>query len=151
MGIVKKNMLAIWLTSQKNPKSSGNSKFSGRDTTLLTVTHSIEKYMKCYLCKKKIKQSGASKVCICSKCGMIKLSKCTKGLAVSIDVLDDEQQPISLKLDEDVLSALMELDTDVTSMEEDNLAEILLFMDNFSATYDKVTGSVYSTTKETSV
>ena len=94
----------------------------------------FEKFFKCYNCFKKVSQSGTSKVSRCAKYGMIKADKCTNGLSVTIEVIDDKGKSLALKVTSEILKKLIQ--EEELSLEENTVGEKLLFMENFQVTYD---------------
>lgn len=100
---------------------------------VICIRH-VEKFFICYICLKKIVQSGSSAVLRCKKCGIIKATQCTLGLSATIEVLNDKQDSLTLKMNVELLKEL--INEDVLHFDKNALAEKLLFIENFAVKYD---------------
>lgn len=100
---------------------------------MISIQH-IEKFFRCYICLKKIVQSGSSAVVQCKKCKIIKATKCTLGLSTTIEVSNDKQDSLTLKMNNELLKEL--INEDVLHFDENALAKKLVFIVNFTVEYD---------------
>ena len=96
--------------------------------------HHVEKFFRCYICLKKIVQSGSSAVVRCKKSGIIKATKCTLRLSATVEVLNDKQDSLTLRINDELLKELIH--EDVLHLDENALAEKLVFIENFRVEYD---------------
>jgi hypothetical protein len=94
----------------------------------------FEKFHKCMKCNKKIAQVACSKVVRCTRCGVIRADKCQVGMTTKLSVKTDDNIELSLTFGDKVLNKL--LAHDVLEMEEDTMAEELLFINNVALTYN---------------
>ena len=96
---------------------------------MISVQH-CEQFLKWLndICFKKITQAGTSTVIRCAKCGKIETTKCNVALSATIDVLNDIGEELTLKIGDELLKELLR--QDVLSLDENTLAEKLLFSEN---------------------
>ena len=93
----------------------------------------IEKHFKCKHCNKKILQGTCTDVIQCERCSFImRTTTCEKSVTAKVVVLRNDQQ-LSLKIDDVVLTKIF---GDVISIDDNTLAEKLLFLENFAVTYN---------------
>ena len=89
----------------------------------------------CSSCSRKILQASASAIVRCDKCSCrMRVGSCTKQLSVHVTVTPSEGgDPIELAIFEKVLSQVI---SNVSNLQDDELAESLLALENIKITYD---------------
>lgn len=108
----------------------------------------LEKYAvfyKCFKCSRRINQNATSKTVKCNKCGIMRTDKCQTGISSKLSVNTTANGILSLNFRDDALQQLLPGDV-VVNMDEETLAEKLLYLTSFKLMYETTTFNVISIT-----
>ena len=109
----------------------------------------IEKFEVFLKCSRKIPQNTTSRTVRCNRCGVMRADKCLSGLTTKVS-LKSSNENLSLKFGDELLSQLLH-DEEVLSMDEETLADKLLYLQNITLTYETSTLKVIDVSLETPV